>query len=103
MIRGNLSQANVIFSVVEYQIIESHGGYRNLVSYQMSEIVYDATIKFCDRFIEKRSRTHDQMVQATRRGNNNLPHPSDQFPSRQTVETARKKISQRRRFHGKAI
>lgn len=76
MIRGNLSQAIVIFFVVEYQIIESHGGYRNLVSYQMSEIVYDATIKFCDRFIEKRSRTHDQMVQAARSGKQNIAEGS---------------------------
>lgn len=71
-----MSQAIVIFFVVEYQIIESHGGYRNLVSYQMSEIVYDATIKFCDRFIEKRSRTHDQMVQAARSGKQNIAEGS---------------------------
>ncbi len=50
------------------QLIPSHGGYRELHSYQMSEIVYDATVVFCDRFISKRSRTHDQMVQAARGG-----------------------------------
>ncbi|MBN1150913.1 four helix bundle protein [candidate division WOR-3 bacterium] len=42
----------------------------------MSEIVYDATIKFCDRFIEKRSRTHDQMVQASRSGKQNIAEGS---------------------------
>jgi len=48
-------------------LIPPHGGYRNLKSYQTAEIVYDATVVFCDRFIDKRSRTHDQMVQAARR------------------------------------
>jgi len=41
------------------QFTPPHGGYRELQSYQMSEIVYDATVVFCDRFISKRSRTHD--------------------------------------------
>jgi len=38
----------------------------------MSEIVYDATVVFCDRFIDRRSRTHDQMVQAARSGKQNI-------------------------------
>src|SRR3989454_3946671 len=38
----------------------------------MAEIVYDATVIFCDRFISKRSRTHDQMVQAARSGKQNI-------------------------------
>ena len=54
------------------QLIPPHGGYRELQSYQMSEIVYDATVVFCDRFISKRSRTHDQMVQAARSGKQNI-------------------------------
>ncbi|MBA4388419.1 MAG: four helix bundle protein [Verrucomicrobia bacterium] len=45
-----------------------HGGYEHLVSYKVAEAVYDATVVFCDRFIDKRSRTHDQMVQAARSG-----------------------------------
>lgn len=52
--------------------IPPHGGYRNLLSYQKAEIVYDATVCFCDRFIDKRSRTHDQMVQAARSGKQNI-------------------------------
>lgn len=57
-------------------IIPPHGGYRALKSYQMSEIVYDATVAFCDRFISKRSRTHDQMVQAARSGKQNIAEGS---------------------------
>jgi hypothetical protein len=49
-------------------IIPPHGGYRKLLSYQMAPIVYDATVVFCARFIDKISRTHDQMVQAARSG-----------------------------------
>ncbi|HEY8241522.1 MAG TPA: four helix bundle protein, partial [Kiritimatiellia bacterium] len=52
--------------------IPAHGGYQKLISYQKAEIVYDATIRFCDRFIDKRSRTHDQMVQAARSGKQNI-------------------------------
>ena len=57
-------------------LIPSHGGYRNLKSFQSAEIVFDATVKFCDRFIDKRSRTHDQMVQAGRSGRQNIAEGS---------------------------
>ncbi len=39
-------------------------------------MVYDATVFFCDRFIDKRSRTHDQMVQAARSGVQNIAEGS---------------------------
>src|SRR5687767_4805533 len=52
--------------------IPPHGGYKGLLSYQKAEIVYDATVYFCDRFIDKRSRTHDQMIQAARSGKQNI-------------------------------
>jgi four helix bundle suffix protein len=52
--------------------IPPHGGYRDLLSYQKAEIVYDATVCFCDRFLEKRDRTRDQMIQAARSGKQNI-------------------------------
>ena len=58
------------------RFIPPHGGYENLLSYRKAEIVYDATVKFCDRFIDKKSRTHDQMVQAARSGNKNIAEGS---------------------------
>ena len=58
------------------KLIPSHGGYETLQSYQMSVLVYDATVKFCDRFIDRKSRTHDQMVQAARSGNKNIAEGS---------------------------
>jgi four helix bundle suffix protein len=58
------------------KLIPSHGGYRELKSFQHAELVYDATVKFCDRFIDRRSRTHDQMVQAARSGRQNIAEGS---------------------------
>ncbi|HXC02587.1 MAG TPA: four helix bundle suffix domain-containing protein [Opitutaceae bacterium] len=58
------------------EIIPPHGGYDKLKSYQMSLLVYDATVKYCDRFINPKSRTHDQMVQAARSGNKNIAEGS---------------------------
>ena len=57
-------------------LIPPHGGYKNLKSFQMSEIVYDATVAFCNRFIPVKSRTHDQMVQAARSGRQNIAEGS---------------------------
>ncbi|MGB3477939.1 MAG: four helix bundle suffix domain-containing protein [bacterium] len=57
-------------------LIPPHGGYRDLKSYQMAEIVYDATVVFCNQFINRRSRTHDQMVQAARSGKQNIAEGS---------------------------
>lgn len=58
------------------ELIKPHGGYRNLRSFQTAQLVYDATVIFCNRFIDKRSRTHDQMVQAARSGVQNIAEGS---------------------------
>ena len=67
-------------------LIPPHGGYRNLKSYQTAEIVYKTPPPSppcqggeqgeVDRFIDKRSRTHDQMVQAARSGVQNIAEGS---------------------------
>ena len=56
--------------------LRASGGYRTLRSHQVATIIYDATVSFCDRFIDKRSRTHDQMVQAARSGGKNIAEGS---------------------------
>jgi four helix bundle suffix protein len=56
--------------------IPAHGNYRRLFSYQKAEIVYDITVCFCRRFLEKRDRTVDQMVQAARSGKQNIAEGS---------------------------
>ena len=58
-------------------IIPPHGGYRKLRSFQIAEAVFDGTAVFCDRFVDKRSRTHDQMVQGARSGCRNIAEGSE--------------------------
>lgn len=52
--------------------IPPHGGYEGLLSFQKARIVYDGTVRFCERFLQKRDRTVDQMVQAARSGKQNI-------------------------------
>ena len=47
-------------------------GYEKLIVYWLATTIYDLTVVFCDRFIDNRSRTHDQMVQAARSGKQNI-------------------------------
>jgi len=57
-------------------LIPRHGGYRNLKTFQVSEVIYDVTVRFCDKFIDLHSRTHDQMVPAARSGRQNIAEGS---------------------------
>ncbi len=52
------------------------GGYRTTCSFQTATIVYDATYWFCGKFLDSRSRTVDQMVQAARSGRQNIAEGS---------------------------
>jgi len=61
----------------EEGFIPPHGGYEKLLAYHKAVVVFDATLHFCDRFIDKRSRTHDQMVQAARSGKQNILEGSE--------------------------
>lgn len=56
--------------------IPVHGGYKHLITYQKSEIIYDGTIYFTKRFFRKYDRTIDQMVQAARSGKQNIVEAS---------------------------
>jgi four helix bundle protein len=42
----------------------------------VTTVIYDATVSFCDRFVDNRSRTRDQMVQAARSGRQNIAEGS---------------------------
>jgi len=57
-------------------LIPKHGGYRNLKSFQLAQLVYDITLRFCNKFIGTKCRTHDQMVQAARSGVQNIAEGS---------------------------
>ncbi len=55
-------------------LIPKHGGFRKLKTFQLARLVYDITMRFCDRYIK--GRTHDQMVQAARSGVQNIAEGS---------------------------
>ena len=57
-------------------LIVKHGGYRKLKSFQISQLVYDVTVRFCERYVDKFSRTRDQMIQAARSGVQNIAEGS---------------------------
>lgn len=56
--------------------IRKSGGYRKLASFQTATIIYDTTVWFCDKFVDSRSRTVDQMIQAARSGRQNIAEGS---------------------------
>ncbi len=58
------------------QLLPKHGGYRKLKTFQLAQLIYDVTVRFCNKYIDRRSRTHDQMVQAARSGVQNIAEGS---------------------------
>lgn len=67
-------------------LIPRHGGYRNLRSFQIAQLCYDLTVRFCDRYIDPRSRTHDQMVQAARSGVQKIAEGSEASATSKKME-----------------
>lgn len=57
--------------------IPPHGGYEDLLSFQKARIVFDGTVRFCERLLKKSDRTYDQMVQAARSGKQNILEGSE--------------------------
>lgn len=53
-------------------MLSSKVGYEYLLAYKITVPIYDLTVEFCNRWIDNRSRTHDQMVQAARSGTQNI-------------------------------
>ncbi len=53
-------------------LIPQNSGFRKLKSFQVSQLVYDITVRFVDRYVERYSRSRDQMVQAARSGVQNI-------------------------------
>ena len=52
--------------------IPAHGGYEDLLSFQKARVIYDATVWFCGRYLQRSDRTNDQMIQAARSGKQNI-------------------------------
>ena len=53
-------------------------GYEYLLAYKITIPIYDFTANFCERHIQKYSRTFDQMVQAARSGMQNISEGNKQ-------------------------
>jgi four helix bundle suffix protein len=49
-------------------------GYKYLKTYQLSVVIYDLTVEFCERFLSGfgNRRTREQMIQAARSGKQNI-------------------------------
>lgn len=54
------------------RFIPPHGGYESLLSFQKARAIYDATVWFCGRYLQRGDRTIDQMIQAARSGKQNI-------------------------------
>lgn len=57
-------------------LIPPHGGYQSLVSYHIARLFHDLTLRFCDKYIDRFSRTRDQMIQTARSGVQNIAEGS---------------------------
>jgi len=55
------------------ELIPKHGGYRKLKSFQIAQLIYDLTVRFCERYVDKFNRTRDQMVRRREAACRTLP------------------------------
>ena len=72
--------------MVKETLIPKHGGYRKLKSFQVAQLAYDVTVRFCERYIDRFSRTRDQMVQAARSGVQNIAEGSQASATSKKME-----------------
>lgn len=54
------------------ELLTNSSNYRNLLSYQKSDVIFQITYYFCNHFLQNNDRTVDQMIQAARSGKQNI-------------------------------
>ena len=61
-------------------VASAKAGYEYLLAYKVSVPLYDYTVLFCKRYraLLSSQRTYDQMIQAARSGNSNIPEGNQQ-------------------------
>ena len=70
---NNLRQCRIRINIMEQErLIPRRGNYKKLLSYQKTEVIYEMTYYFCERFLQRGDRTIDQMIQAARSGKQNI-------------------------------
>jgi len=74
---GGSEKRHVLRSESSERIFGKHSGFRNLRAYQLSELCYDFTCRFCELYIDVKDRHYDQMVQAARSGFQNIREGSE--------------------------
>jgi four helix bundle suffix protein len=71
-----LCPGRTVLALMIEPLIPRHGGYRKLKSFVVAQLVYDVTVRFCDRYVARSGRMRDQMVQAARSGVQNIAEGS---------------------------
>lgn len=59
-------------SYKDYNNYNDYKGYKGLPFFRQAEIIHDFTVEFCQKYIDYKSRTKDQMEQAARSGKQNI-------------------------------
>jgi four helix bundle suffix protein len=67
-------------------LIPGHGEYRELKSFQIARLLYDLTVRFCNRYVEKHNRSHERMIQAARTGVQSIAKGSKASATSKTSE-----------------
>ena len=70
------------------QLIRNRGDYKNLITYQKSDVIFQITFYFCHKFLPKGDRTIDQMSQAARGCKQNIVEGSAAAATSSKTESA---------------
>lgn len=81
------SQASPASHAVSHSpLLKPRGDYRNLLSFQKAEVIYDITFRFAHKFLARGDRTIDQMIQSARSGKKNILEGSKAAPTFKEME-----------------
>ena len=62
----------IFFTTMPEQLIPHRGNYKQLLSYQKTNVIFCLTYYFVEHYLQKGDRTYDQMLQAARSGKQNI-------------------------------